>query len=132
MSNEKLQNYISGLRSFASFLEANADIVGPYDFMGLTVSNYVGKKEDLAVWVKRMTEDQGRVEKKVTDYSLDMTVKFNDVVTLSVSAPRKEVCVPRVVGTKKVTKKVQVTPAVYEDKEVEEEIVEWDCKPVMG
>ena len=58
----------------------------------------------------------------------------NDIFQLTqgvveVHAPREQVCVARPTGKKVTTKKV-VTPAVYEDVEVDE--VVWDCQPLLS
>ena len=42
---------------------------------------------------------------------------------------RETVCTKKVLGTETVTRKVAVD---WEEEEVEQEIVEWECKPLMG
>ena len=48
----------------------------------------------------------------------------------TIHCERDQVCVKRVVGTKKVKKQVPI--GGYEEQEVDEEIVEWDCTPLLA
>lgn len=51
---------------------------------------------------------------------------------ISFNVSRESVCTPRVVGTHTVEKDVEVTAATYEKKEVEEDIIEWECHPLLS
>ena len=66
----------------------------------------------------------GPWEKKVTDYSYRNSAEFKGA-RIILSCAREAACERVVTGTKTVTKKVAVV--TYEDKEVTEEIVTWNC-----
>lgn len=72
----------------------------------------------------------GKWDKDTSYNQFQLTRDLGDGLILIVGAPRKLVCERRVVGTETVTRQV---PVEYEEQQVEEEIVEWDCpKSLLG
>lgn len=69
----------------------------------------------------------GRWEKDITGTDNDIFMLSQGIVELH--ADRDQVCVAVPTGNKVTTKKI-VTPAVYEDVEVDE--VEWVCEPLLS
>jgi hypothetical protein len=68
----------------------------------------------------------GSVEKSASDTAQTVRRKFGPV-TLAVHASRDAVCTKRVIGTEKVTVPDPTAPTV----EIEREIVEWICEPIL-
>lgn len=126
--------YIKGLRALADALEANPDLILPWE----------GSKTDLSVFTE--TVDQlthyrrllGKVDKTVRDagvYGFQITGALEGL-SLRVYGDREQVCTRRVIGTREVTKTVPdpdalaAVPTVEVIETVEE--VEWDCHPLLA
>ncbi len=53
-------------------------------------------------------------------------------IALDFNIDRDRVCEARVVGKRIVKKQVPVAPVEYREEEVEEDIIEWDCKSLLN
>ena len=74
----------------------------------------------------------GQADEVKKDYrgtTMNLTLHFGKLV-YTIHCERDKVCVKRVVGTKMVKKQVPV--GGYEEQEVEEDVVEWDCHPLLA
>jgi hypothetical protein len=57
----------------------------------------------------------------------EMTRELTDAVAVQVYVPRQQVCTANVVGTKTVKRADPNAPLV----EVEEDVIEWECDPIL-
>lgn len=115
------QEYAVELRKLADFYDAYPLVPQPSCMKTLT--SYNVSKEDLAN-VARAT---GAIVKSYTDSYFYLTHKVG-AFELNFCCDRARVCKKVVKGTRTVTKRVEVErEPEYEEKEVEEEIVEWEC-----
>jgi hypothetical protein len=109
--------YADDLRALADFYEKHPDIppsrysISCYDF---------DEKEDAA----RLVRTLGHVEKKYEDSMFYIIKRFGEI-KLEFCFLREKVCTRRVVGTK------EIPARVIECAARTEEIVEWDCEPVL-
>jgi hypothetical protein len=103
----------------------------PYqeDEIALRFSVWVWSPEELAAAVRVLKDGAplGAVRKVQTDYDVKVTRMFGGV-QLAVCSLRSTVCERKVVGTKQVETFDTNAPKIM----VEQEIVEWDCKPLLG
>ncbi len=120
------------LRRLANFVDDNPELFEKIDFG--TQQIHLGKwnsddpKAVLVELAKAAAKDKFIEVKK--DYSSSYFSLYLDFqgVKLEAWTARETVCERRVVGTETVVKKV---PVEFEEQEVEEEIVEWDCHPLL-
>jgi len=120
------------LRRLADFVDDNEELFEKIDFS--TQQIHLGKwshddpKAVLIEIAKAAASDRFIEVKK--DYSSSYFSLYLDFhgIKLEAWTTRETVCERRVVGTETVIKKV---PVGFEDQEVEEEIVEWDCHPLL-
>lgn len=124
--------FIQGLRDAAAFYEAHPLVPAPAD---VELSAYLA-----AVW-EVATEDRDPLIASVAramapcekDYSTSLLYlrrRFGPVL-VEVFIGRDSVCERKVVGTRAVEREVVDIPAVTRTETVEEEIVEWECKPLL-
>lgn len=114
-TKSKHEQYADGLRAIADWYEAHQDI--PLPSGGIEVYS-VHTKEEAANVIRSL----GRCEKKYDSTFFYVIGEFGPI-SLKFSWYRSEVCERRVVGKK-------LVPAHYTP-EREEEIVEWDCHPIL-
>lgn len=112
------------IRAFADWLEgletSNPDLA---QRISINVSTWLYDKADITSMARAL----GSCNKTYDSAWFEMSRWFGQL-RFSVNCMRQVVCEKRVVGTRKVAK-----PAVEAQPEriVEEEIVEWDCKPIL-
>lgn len=127
--------YIAGLRRIADALEADPDLRLPYDGAVSEFPVFTYTREQLVAWARVL---DGKRDKEVTEdkgfgFELHGSVAGFRVL---VYAPRDQVCMRRVVGTREVTEEVPdpdalaAVPTVTVTKTVED--VEWDCGPILA
>ena len=115
--------FTQSLRQIADFYDKHPEVPLPDAFRFAIYT--VDEPEDIAPIAKAF----GSSFKSYDDNYFKLTKRFG-VIDLQVVALRDKVCTKRVVGTKKVIVKTPVVndlPISYIEKEVEQEIVEWDC-----
>ena len=115
--------FTQALRQIADFYDKHPEVPLP-DLVSMPIYT-VNTPEEIAPIARAF----GTSFKEYNSTFFKLTKQFG-VIKLEVVAYRDQVCVKRVVGTKKVKKQVLAEyqpPANYVEKEVEEEIVEWDC-----
>lgn len=110
-------DYASALRAVADFYEAHPDIPTP-TLRDLSVYGVTDTKEGAA----RIIEALKPCQKAWDDTFFKITRDFDGII-LKFVFMREAVCTKRVVGTK-------LVPAAFIEAH-EEEIVEWDCSPVL-
>lgn len=136
--------FVEGLRALADFYDTHPDFPlpgnveverasEPYHFT--FKSNAYRDAEQYAAMVSELG---GKREKVERDYSanggaayLDTVRALSPLVAIGVTTFRETVCERRVVGTEKVMVPDPTAPAAPLV-EVEREVYEWDCKPVLG
>ena len=116
------KEYADSLRMIADFYEQHEELALPYDAEQVRVYN-VTTKEAMRPFVRAM----GRCEKKFDDSFFRLCKMFGHI-EMQVILDRGSVCKKIVVGTQKVRQRV---PLTYQEVEVEQEIVNWDCQPAI-
>lgn len=121
------------LRAFATFLEERGEDLP--DNVKVAPYSWVWGWSDVDVpktMASAARAGLGRADEVKKDYgssTMNLDLVFGDLV-FTIHCERDKVCVKRVVGTKTVKKQVAV--GGYEDKDVEEDIIEWDCHPLLA
>lgn len=133
--DEKRSEYIAGLRALADLLEAHDEMPLPYgcgtsdEYASMKMSWYVQTKERVVALARILP---GRLDKRVDDamehYGFELHGSLLGLHYL-VNAPRAEMCTRKVVGHREVTKEV---PTATETVTVVEDIVEWECSPLLA
>lgn len=133
MQYDKATTMARDLRAFAAFLEERGDDlpenvkVQPFAWVwGWDEKNV---PETMALAARAGLGRADKVEKDYGSNTMNLDLFFGDL-KFTIHCERNEVCIKRVVGTKKVKKQVAV--GGYEEQEVEEDIVEWDCTPLLA
>lgn len=127
-----MPNKGDALRRLADFVDDNDELFEKIDFdqqVHLGAWTHSNPKRTLVEMARAAANDRFCVEVK-KDYNGDFFSLFLDFdgAKIELWTNRKEVCERRVVGTQTVTKKVAIE---FEEQDVEEEIVEWDCHPLL-
>lgn len=124
---EKRQGHIDDLRQLIQWLEDHPEVTIPGWLTGEVYQSFP-TIEELAVTVRALDKP---VEKRQSNLWLQVVRKFGDLEFIAF-VPRSTACSPRVVGTTTSVKSVLVSEAVYEDREVTENVIEWDCEPISA
>jgi len=114
MNPEEHSKVIQGFRDLISWYEAHPDVPLPE----LTITNYA--TSDCEATARAL----GTFEKSYADDLFTLKKMFGPIEA-KFYFMRDQVCVRRVVGTRKVEARTITYPAR------EEEIVEWDCQPIL-
>lgn len=125
-----LGNFVSGLRELAELYEGHPELPLPTENC-FNVWLY-GSQEEILAQLRIFARAFGRAEKEVIGDSFFVMKREFGSVRLEVNVNRETVCVPRIVGKKKVMVKEVTQPAVVTEVEKEVDVIEWDCKPLMG
>lgn len=117
--------YANGLRELADWIEAHPDIPLPPTYF----NNYsMDTKEDAAKCLKALKP----CRKEYSGEMFSLSREFG-VIKLKFTFYRNAVCTPKVVGTRIIeahTKPAVFIPAEHIPERTEE-IIEWDCHPVL-
>lgn len=125
------QELIDGLRAAADFLDQHPDIPVADDIT-VDVSSVIPYGDwDQEARVAQVARAMSPCTKDYSPSLLYLRRQFGPV-TVEAFTGRSSVCERRVVGTRVVEREVVVTPAVTTTETVEEEIVEWECKPLLA
>ena len=116
--------FAEGLRRMADWYEEHPDFPQPSSCSEGGIFTVFAHSKEMVLDLK---ERLGAGVVEADDYSISAFRSFGDV-QLRVYASRSNVCVKRVVRTEK---KMERVPTRWEEKEVEKEIVEWDCPPEL-
>lgn len=110
----------AALRAVADFYEANPTLTTPWNLRhALWVTVPQETPAELKEWVRAF----GTFNKAADDNSFQLVKNFGRL-KIEVSIAREQVCTAKVVGKRKVTKRVPVT---FREEESEEDIIEWEC-----
>lgn len=128
---ERRAGIARGLRGFAELIETtDVPLQGEgYDldpYVEITVGCY--SREVLERAARAVP---GQKVKDVDEFAFRLKTEPAPGLRFEWWASRENVCTPRVTGTRTVTRSVPVEPTEYRDVEVEEQIVEWDCGPLL-
>lgn len=125
--------YIEGLRRLADALEADPEMVLPYDGTASELSVFTQTKTELQAWARALP---GTKTKEVDDtspvYGFELHGSIAGVRVL-VYSHRDEVCTRRVVDTRVEIVEEEITQVIGKrsvPKTVE--TVEWDCHPLLA
>ena len=127
---EKRTAFVAGLRAAADWYEQHPAVKPPHQYPYM-ISNFA---VDGLADMKAVAEALGTCDKETTDSFYRLKRNIGNVILEFVSH-RATVCERVVVGTKMVSRQVPVyaapEPVEYRTEEVEEEIVEWRCPPLL-
>lgn len=116
------KGFVEGLRRVAEWYEEHPDFPLPYAYDGdRGIFSRAVHSKDKVIEAKKVFGKGAVVE---ADGHYFNVFKSFGGMQLNVWATRSNVCTKKVVGTKKVWKREATH---WAEKEVEEEIVEWDC-----
>jgi hypothetical protein len=118
------------LHNLLTFLELHEDVPLPFELKGYdgpTFTVYVtGDADEQKAKLATIARALGTCDKFATEVSFGVT-RSHGGITLRVRADREATCTAKVVGKHRVKREVLVQEAVYETRDVEEDLVEWDC-----
>lgn len=122
--------YIAGLRALADVLEADADLTLPYtgtsDYGRLAI--FTDTRRALQLWAKAIPGTKDKEVSEDASYGFELLGALRGL-HLCIYGKRDQVCIRRIVGQQTVTKTVATA---YEEKDVVEDIIEWDCGPLLA
>jgi|SRR5215831_19492228 len=120
------EEIIAGLREMADWLEATPE-APVSSWMAPMVWCPSPSKESLVALAKAA----GGISKKYQNNTFELRKDFAGGVFYLADTRRENVCTKRVVGTKKVEVQDPQLLAEVPKIEVDEDIVEWDCHPLL-
>jgi len=129
MKYKERDELVADLRELADFLEAKGHKLPIEMWYAFSLSTHL-YGDDSKDQMIRAAKNLGSAQKKAeTDFTFKLTKPMkNGRVELAFSTSRDKVCTKKVVGTKTKPKMVYVE---IPGETVEEEIVEWECTPLL-
>lgn len=120
--NEQLQQ----VKDAVDALMVNDDVPIPFEIGMTDWARFGGEMED----VKALKAVTGSIAKKDADHisAIGYTGVLPGGRTLTIYVSKTKTCVKKVVGTKMVSRPDPDAPLI----EVEEDIIEWECEPILG
>ena len=145
MDDNKAFHLAENLRTFADFIDEHAaDLptqisIDCYAYLWdwSLKRNENGEIDAVPVAMSRAMraglKSSAIVKKEYSDeyFRLFMDFGVREPVSFKIVCNRDEVCERHVVGTEKVTKKI-APPGKWTEEEVEQDIVEWKCNPLLN
>jgi len=145
VDDNKAFHLAENLRTFADFIDEHAaDLPSQITIDCYTYlwdwnlkADHLGTTQTVPVAMSRAMraglKSSAVVKKEYSDeyFRLFMDFGVRQPVSFKIVCNREEVCERHVVGTKKVTKKI-APPGTWTEEEVEEDIVEWKCNPLLN
>lgn len=124
---------LDGLQEVVDFLKAHPDVPIPYTLRGDHMVFPRGTEEEVLTELARIAKIISPCEKTLSPSGMyyGLVKRFSNGFTLQFLGNREQICTAKKIGTTTVNKRVEVQPAVYEDKEVEQDVIEWECKPLL-
>ena len=135
MEREKVSQLVEDLQDFADFVERHGSELPNINvelrswIWGYEVANQ-GVPEGVALALRAGIKSAEEVTKEYSDDYFRLYMRFGKL-QYKVVCNREEVCEKNVIGTKTVTKKMP-PEGDWTEQEVEEEIVEWVCNPLLA
>lgn len=117
---------IKGLRELADWLEDTPEAIMTSG--SIVISEWAYNKEGIIALAKT----PGTFEKVYEGGYFDLRRHFSGNIRYQMSSPRRVVCEARVVGTRKVEHRDPELVALVPMIEKDEDIVEWDCIPLLA
>ena len=111
--------FVASLRAAADFFESHPE--APVPSYRVTLNMFVYTREEF----ESIARSVGTANKGVSGEWFFLRRKFGDCLQMDWNVTRGEVCEARVVGKR-------VIPARPAEPEREVDIVEWDCRPLLG
>jgi len=121
-SSTETEQLVDGLRDLADFIEANPQFADALSHPRFLL--YTHEAEDFA----RLASELGGDRQKDADDNFFGVSRFFGAIELYVYTSREQVCEARVVGTERVLVPDPNAPAI----EIERDVVQWECKPILG
>ncbi len=119
---------LRALQELVDFLEVNTEVKLPaLDFP----IYFFGSDKTTREEAKKLARVFRTFKKSESGYYLTLHKEFGSDVILRAVFIREAVCTKRVVGTRKVMKSIYPKSVVPAPVEVEEDIIEWDCPPLL-
>lgn len=116
-------DFTDGLRKLAALIDER-ELSTEYEY--LTHMICCSDRDEMIGTIRKLG---GKWDKgEIGGYHFAMTRELSDSVKVQVFVPRAEVCTAKVVGTKTVKRADPEAPLV----DVEEDIIEWECDPVLA
>lgn len=112
---------VAGLRELADFIEQHPQFVGALDYEKFHC--FVGDEDEFTALVSELG---GKRTKEASNDYFGVS-RFFGPIEMYVYTNREQVCTATVVGTETVTVRDPNAPLV----EIERDIVEWECGPVL-
>lgn len=119
---KKREEYCAGLEALAQFLRTRPELTLPSQ---TSFVEYTWHKETLIAFAKRL----GHADKEYNEYYAIVCKNFGPI-KYGMQIARENVCERRVVGKKTVP--FREAYLVQAEPEHEEDVVEWDCKPLLA
>jgi hypothetical protein len=121
------------LRAAADFLDQAGDLGTLSGNVEIAFQPNLWSRDDdgRAAELARIARAMSPCEKEYSASLLQIRHHVGPDVMVEVFTSRSDACERRVVGTRTVERQVVVQPAVTRTETVEEEVVEWDCKPLL-
>ena len=135
MEREKVSQLVEDLQDFTDFVERHGSELPNINvelrswIWGYEVADQ-GVPEGVALALRAGIKSANEVTKEYSDDYFRMYLKFGKL-EYKVVCNREEVCEKNVVGTKTVTKRMP-PEGDWTEQQVEEEIVEWVCNPLLA
>ena len=132
MEHDKAIKVAEDLRRFADFIENSYHAI-PAAGVGITAKTYLwdtSEAKDYFLTLVRAgngSEHVDDVRKVYTDKYFELHLTVGDL-DYEVWCSRDVVCERKVLGTETVIESVAIE---FEDREIEKEIVEWECHPLL-
>lgn len=123
---DEQQAVIDGLLELAAFLQSH-----PQFMHAIESTTFLQPVYDEAEFARLVSELGGRRTKEVTEKWMNVTRSFG-VIDMTLFIARDAVCTKRVTGVETIRtpdpEALKAVPMI----EVEKEIVEWDCNPILA
>ncbi len=132
MEPERAMKLVEDLRNLATFIESNPRALPPGG-VDVKATSYIygdeANRDTFLTLVKMaLASDMvDNIRKEYTEHYFEVHLAIGDI-DYEAWAQRESVCEKRIVATETVIEKV---PVEWEEKEIEKEIVEWDCHPLL-
>ena len=136
-----VQAQIKGLRALADMLEAHPEMAHTIRYELDSITVYGAEKDQIVEWASVAKRFGFRIEKKYDDsyFRMNVDMPSTDDVThdygfgIHFIINRELVCERKVISSETVTKKVKdYSQAPEIEREVTEEVVEWECHPLLA
>lgn len=119
-------DFAKSLHELAYFLDAH-DELGEHIYSTVNVHVF-GEADQLPTMARALAP----CDKEYSENELELTRSFGESVHLSFIGSREGVCKARIIGRKTERRKVMVTAPVYEEQDIEVDVIEWECEPLLS